>query len=108
MVAEELLGLKRAACYDLDAATYLATDLVQEQGMGRRVGLRHVDEDTIVSDWLRSLIDRDIRDAMNEAYRLARKSLARRKSAIRAVAQCLMEHQTINTKDLERLLGPKV
>jgi ATP-dependent Zn protease len=107
MIAEELSGYGRTTSNDLPEATVKAEEMVKEFGMGRRIRLRFIDGDTPMSPWLKSSIDRDIRDLMDQAYRQACRVIAKHLDQVKAVAELLLKRRRIDKKDLEKLLGPK-
>lgn len=108
MVAEELSGHGRTSSNDLPEATVKALEMVREFGMGRRVGLRYVHDQAVLSPWLKSSIDRDVREILGQAYRRARRVIAKHLDQVEAIAEVLLRNKAIDQKSLERILGPKV
>jgi ATP-dependent Zn protease len=109
MAAEKLLGYEQSvgAASDLASATRMVKKMVLELGMGKRTGVRVFDENEPVSGWLRSDIDRDIRDILEQARQLAKRRLIKHRVKLDAVIELLLERQTLGAKALEEVLGPK-
>lgn len=108
-VAEELAEYDPddGARSDLTMATAIAKTMVMQYGMGQRVGTRVIGFKEHVGDKLQGDIDQDIRDILDEADRLAQNVLGEHLGELHALAEVLLERETIGPKELENILGPK-
>ena len=109
MVAEELAGYDpdEGAGSDLTMATAIAKTMVMQYGMGQRVGRRVVGFKELVGGKLQDDIDQDTREILGEADRLAQKVVSEHLGELDAIAELLLERETIGAKELKEILGPK-
>jgi cell division protease FtsH len=109
IIAETLQGCKRTIGNndDLKSATNLAKELVKEEGMGQKVGLRYIRKRELMSEWLQSRMDRDVSRILKKAEKLARRVLTKYAGEVAALAEILLERETVGPKELEEILGPK-
>ncbi|HXI92342.1 MAG TPA: hypothetical protein VNO24_20225, partial [Blastocatellia bacterium] len=107
-VAEEVagLGISSAASHDIKNATAWARLMITELGMSERIGLVHVDVDTC-SNQMMIVIESEISVITNEARNTSKSSLEKHREALDGVAAALLNRQTLDTKALEELLGPR-
>jgi ATP-dependent metalloprotease len=112
-VAEELIFGKdyvtSGASSDLEQATSIARSMVLKYGMGARTGLTSHDSDTIktLSQSKRNEINDDIDALLNEAYARAQKMLTDKKGDLTLLADALLEHETLDLKEIGLVLSGK-
>jgi AFG3 family protein len=115
--AEELMfkRLSTGALSDLERVTKMAYSMVTVYGMNDKIG--HISfhdpgqpEYTFTkpySEHTAQTIDQEVRLMLDQAYQRAKKLLWRKKHALEAVAQELLQKEVIFKRDLERLIGPR-
>ena len=121
-IAEELIfGAEKVttgAANDIQQATGLARKMVTEWGMSDKLGpLRYdandeevflghsVTQHKNVSDATAGLIDQEIRAVIEEAESNARKILSEEMDKLHAVAEALLEYETLTGSEVEDLLN---
>jgi len=119
--AEELIfnEMTTGAASDIDKATSLAKDMVIEFGMSSlgpinfgssmdvtEWGGRYMNEAKI-SQEMQNKIDNEIKKIIDEAYRRAEDILKRNKKKLDIVAAELINRETIEEEDFEKLVGCK-
>jgi cell division protease FtsH len=118
-VAEELLcgSVTTGAANDLEKATALARAMVTQYGMSGELGLRTFEsaESEAVIGWptprptyaegtaLR--IDAEIKGILDRAHARAKAALRERWGTLARLAAALLEHETLERSDIERLLA---
>ncbi len=116
--AEELIfgEVSTGAANDLERVTELARRMVMVYGMSERLGPLNLGErDELIflgkelaerrnySEEVAREIDREVRRIVEEAYTRAKQALLRHKAALIAVAERLLEVETIDAAEFERL-----
>jgi cell division protease FtsH len=117
--AEELVfgEVTTGAANDLERATELARRMVCEFGMSERLGPvtlgrkagpiflgRDIVEDRNYSEAVASEIDREVRRLVEECYERAKQLLIQNRHALDAIAERLLEEETIDGEALNELL----
>ncbi|BBN17942.1 ATP-dependent metalloprotease [Marchantia polymorpha subsp. ruderalis] len=110
-VAEELIfgadQVTSGARSDLQQATALARHMVSECGMSDLIGPIFVDtESQRPSHDIQKSIDAEVVRLLKEAYERVRKLLKKRESDLHSLARALLEHETLNAKQITDILGP--
>ena len=120
-IAEELVfgeeNVTTGASDDIKQATGLARRMVTEWGMSDKLGpLRYSDNEEEVflghsvtqrknvSDATAKVIDEEIRGYIDRAEQDARRVLTEHRGDLDAIAEALLEYETLNAEDIERLL----
>lgn len=93
------------AADDLQKATSLAERLVAELGMGEAMGLVVVREDHEVSPHTRERIEDECRTLLDDEYSRALQLLRDRRDQLEAVAQALLEEETLDRERFLELIG---
>jgi len=110
-VAEEMIfgpdQVTSGARSDLQQATALARHMVTECGMSDAVGPIFIDTDNqkLSGDFQKS-IDAEVVRLLKEAYDRVTKLLKKHESDLHSLAQALLEHETLNAKEIKDLLNP--
>jgi len=119
--AEELCcgDLSTGAANDLERATETARQMVSRFGMsdrlgpvtfGRTSGMRFlqsgVGEERNFSEETARAIDAEVRQILEAQYARAKRILEERRGALEAIAQRLLEVETLDRPQLEELVGP--
>ncbi len=120
--AEELCcgDLSTGAANDLERATETARQMVSRFGMsenlgpvtfGRASGMRFLSggmgEERNFSEETARAIDGEVRRILEAEYARAKRILEDRRGALEAIAQRLLEVETLDRPQLEKLVGPK-
>ena len=115
-IAEEVNygTLGAGALSDLERATKTAYAMVAYYGMSKKIGpISYYDStgtrDTFTKPFSEETardIDDEVRRMLEEAYNRARANIEAKNDKLNAMADLLMEKETIYAEDLERLLGP--
>ena len=115
-IAEEVNygTLGAGALSDLERATKTAYAMVAYYGMSKKIGpISYYDStgmrDTFTKPFSEETardIDDEVRRMLEEAYKRARAIIEEKNDKINAMADMLLEKETIYAEDLERLLGP--
>lgn len=120
--AEELFfrdkDVTGGAGMDLQQATELAQKMVRQWGMGKRTGLRSFGRlqeqhflgemylgEKVSEETLRE-VDLEIKELINEAHARARKILEAHRDTLDNLARGLLEKETLEGEELERILAP--
>lgn len=118
-VAEDLVlkEISTGAQNDLERATEIARKMIMEYGMSDRLGPltlghkqdqvflgRDISRDRNYSEEIASAIDQEVRRIMDEAYDTARKLLSEHIEALHAIANKLMEKETIEAAEFAELM----
>ncbi|ELU13134.1 hypothetical protein CAPTEDRAFT_157429 [Capitella teleta] len=111
-VAEEIIFGKdkvtTGASSDFDAATNIATAMVKKYGMSEIVGVRVFSDrgpDTSVST--NEMVDAEIKLLLSESYERARSILLKHAKEHKNLAEALIEHETLDGKEVETILKGK-
>jgi cell division protease FtsH len=121
--AAELLvfgDVTSGAAQDLQQATQLARHMVCQWGMSEKIGPvvfrlgethpflgRELASPRDFSEDTARLIDQEVRIIVEEAQDRARKLLDAHRKGLDTIAQALVEHETLDREEVERLLGKR-
>ncbi|PKA55910.1 ATP-dependent zinc metalloprotease FTSH 11, chloroplastic/mitochondrial [Apostasia shenzhenica] len=107
-VAEELIfgdeHVTTGASNDLHTATELAQYMVSSCGMSDTIGPVHVKERP--GSEMQSRIDAEVVKLLREAYDRVKRLLKKHENALHALANALLEYETLNADDIKRVLNP--
>ena len=116
--AEELQlgGITTGAANDLERATGLARAMVTKYGMSDALGLRTFGSSSeLVPDWPQQQrdyaegtalkVDTQITSILDRAYERAKAVLREHRDVVARVATSLLEHETLDRADIDRLLA---
>jgi cell division protease FtsH len=118
--AEEIVfgEITTGASNDLEKVTETAKQMVMRYGMSERLGPRVFGHDRSMpflgrefsaepdySDEIAREIDDEIRRVVEEAHQTARGLLTERRDALDRISKVLLERETIEAKEFERLLA---
>lgn len=111
-VAEELIfgenEVTSGASSDLRKATSLAREMVTEYGMGNEVGLvthDYEDDGRSMSSETRLLIEKEVKQFLERAYNNAKTILTTHNKELHALANALLEHETLSGTQIKALLA---
>ena len=111
-VAEELIfgenKVTSGASSDLRQATSLAREMVTEYGMGNEVGLvthDYKDDGRSMSSETRLLIEKEVKQFLERAYNNAKTILTTHNKELHALANALLEHETLSGTQIKALLA---
>lgn len=116
--AEELIfrDVSTGASNDMEMATNIAREMVTAYGMSNlgpinlttRMGLGgYREEGSNVSEALQSKIDSEISKIIDTAYKQAKEILLKNKGKLDKVAKALLEKETLDTEEFEKIVGKK-
>jgi len=113
--------LTSGASNDLKRATKLARKLVTEYGMSDEVGpVSYANHDELIflgkefgdareySEQTASKIDQEVAKFLETAYQKASQVLDKNKDKLKAIADALLEKETLEKEDFEKIVGKKV
>ncbi|CAA0824669.1 ATP-dependent zinc metalloprotease FTSH 11-chloroplastic/mitochondrial [Striga hermonthica] len=107
-VAEELIfgqdHVTTGASSDLNTATELAQYMVSSCGMSDAIGPVHIKERP--SSEMQSRIDAEVVKLLREAYNRVKALLKKHERALHALANALLEYETLSAEEIKRLLIP--
>ncbi|KAL4564758.1 hypothetical protein LXL04_028829 [Taraxacum kok-saghyz] len=110
-VAEEIIfgenEVTSGASSDLEQATSLARAMVTKYGMSKEIGVVAHDYDDngkSMSTETRLLIEKEVRELLENAYNNAKNILTVYKEEHHAIAEALLEHETLSGKQLKEML----
>eukprot|EP00301_Raphidiophrys_heterophryoidea_P014388 c2245_g1_i1.p1 GENE.c2245_g1_i1~~c2245_g1_i1.p1 ORF type:complete len:150 (-),score=31.48 c2245_g1_i1:69-518(-) len=84
------------ASSDLEHATRIARNMVTHWAMGDRVGHMYLgDVDTPASPALQKIVDEEVENILKKAYTQAKSTILKHRTAHLAVANALLEHETL-------------
>ncbi|KAK7321591.1 hypothetical protein VNO77_32390 [Canavalia gladiata] len=111
-VAEELIfgenEVTSGASSDLMRATTLAREMVTRYGMGNEVGLAthdYNDDGRSMSSETRLLIEKEVKQFLERAYNNAKTILTTHSKELHALANALLEHETLTGSQIKTLLA---
>jgi len=118
--AEEMIfkDVSTGASNDMEVATNIAREMVTSYGMSTSIGPINItprggnfgmyrEEGTNVSEALQSKIDTEISKIIDEAYKQAKDILAKNKTKLDKVAKALLDKETLDTEEFEKIVGKK-
>ncbi|KAI9097538.1 hypothetical protein K1719_025309 [Acacia pycnantha] len=107
-VAEELIfgqdHITTGASSDLHTATELAQYMVSNCGMSDAIGPVHIKERP--SSEMQSRIDAEVVKLLREAYDRVKALLKKHEKALHALANALLEYETLGAEEIRRVLLP--
>ncbi|XP_063944919.1 ATP-dependent zinc metalloprotease FTSH 11, chloroplastic/mitochondrial isoform X2 [Daucus carota subsp. sativus] len=107
-VAEELIfgqdHVTTGASSDLETATKLAQYMVSTCGMSDAIGPVHIIERP--GSEMQSRVDAEVIKLLREAYDRVKTLLKKHEKALHALANALLEYETLNAEDIKRILIP--
>ncbi|CAJ1972888.1 unnamed protein product [Sphenostylis stenocarpa] len=110
-VAEELIfgenEVSSGASSDISQATKLARQMVTKYGMGNEVGLvshDYKDDGRSMSSETRLLIEKEVKQYLDRAYINAKAILTTHNKELNALANALLEHETLTGTQIKTLL----
>ncbi|XP_028790800.1 ATP-dependent zinc metalloprotease FTSH 11, chloroplastic/mitochondrial-like [Neltuma alba] len=107
-VAEELIfgqdHITTGASSDLHTATELAQYMVSNCGMSDAIGPVHIKERP--SSEMQSRIDAEVVKLLREAYDRVKALLKKHEKALHALANALLEYETLSAEEIRRILLP--
>jgi spastic paraplegia protein 7 len=110
-VAESLTfnRITTGAQNDLEKVTKMANAQIQQFGFNDAVGLVSFEQDGGLRPYskrLHSIMDREANLLITKAYTSTEQLLKENKENLRVMAEALLERETLNYDDVEKLLGP--
>jgi cell division protease FtsH len=121
-IAEEVFigEMTTGASNDFERATHIARDMVTRYGMTDALGTmvyadnegevflgRSVTKTTNMSEQTMQSVDREIRKILDEQYAIARKLIEENKDKMHAMANALLEYETIDTAQIDDIMNDK-
>ncbi|MEO8806979.1 MAG: cell division protein FtsH, partial [Burkholderiaceae bacterium] len=121
-IAEEVFigEMTTGASNDFERATHIARDMVTRYGMTDALGTmvyadnegevflgRSVTKTTNMSEQTMQSVDREIRKILDEQYAVARKLIEDNKDKMHAMANALLEYETIDTEQIDDIMNDK-
>ncbi|KAK8930777.1 hypothetical protein KSP39_PZI016147 [Platanthera zijinensis] len=107
-VAEELIfgeeHVTTGASNDLHTATELAQYMVSSCGMSNAIGPVNLKERP--GSEMQSRIDAEVVKLLRDAYDRVKRLLKKHESALHALANALLEYETLNAEEIRRILNP--
>ena len=122
-VAEEIVfdDITSGAANDIEQVTRLARNMVTRLGMSSEMGPRvygqkeemiflgrEISEQRDYSEAVAEQIDSEVRKIVDDSYKLARKLLTKYRKQLDAVAQKLLEVETLTREDFEAVFPPPI
>lgn len=117
--AEEMIfkDVSTGAANDMEVATGIARDMVTEYGMSdlgpinvkphSMFGMYRGEDGNTISESMQAKIDTEIKKIIDNGYALAQKLLRANKAKLDKVAAELLEKETLDTDEFEKITGPK-
>ena len=121
-VAEAMVldDISTGASSDLKRATSIARSMVTKYGMSEKLGTvvfdsgsdeifigRSMAQAKTYSEEVAAQIDAEVKDIIGQAYRRCETILTNRRAELEAVAQYLLEHETMDAAEFEKVFAPK-
>ena len=109
-VAEEIIFGKEkvtgGASSDLAQATSIATSYVKVLGMSEKYGLRvtHGEEEQMMSESTKNLMDAEINRLLNESYKNATGILKAHRRELDLLADALLKYETLDSDDIKAII----
>lgn len=117
--AEEMIfkDVSTGAANDMEVATNIARDMVTEYGMSdlgpinikphSMFGMYRGEDGNTISESMQAKIDTEIKKIIDNGYVLAQKLLRANRVKLDKVAAELLEKETLDTDEFEKIVGPK-
>ncbi len=117
--AEDIIfkDVSTGASNDIEVATNIAREMVTTYGMSdlgpinikpqSMFGYRGMEEGGPISEAMQAKIDVEVKKIMDEGYRQAKQILGKNKVKFDKVAKELLEKETLDTVDFEKIVGKK-
>lgn len=117
--AEEIIfdDVSTGATNDLQVASSIAREMVTQYGMSElgninikptsMFGTWRGEEGEPISESLQARVDNEVKRIIDKSYKLAKESLIKNKSKLDKVAKELLEKETLDTLEFEKIVGPK-
>ncbi|KAL6615049.1 hypothetical protein ACP70R_037319 [Stipagrostis hirtigluma subsp. patula] len=112
-VAEELIfgdsEVTSGASSDFQQATAMARAMVTKYGMSKQVGLvsyNYEDDGKSMSSETRLLIEQEVKNFLEKAYNNAKTILTKHNKELHALANALLEHETLTGAQIKNYIGP--
>ena len=120
-VAEELVfdDITSGASSDIERVTQMARMMVTRMGMSSEMGLmtygqkeemiflgREISEQRDYSEAIAQKIDAEVRKLVDDAYKVTKKLLTKYRKELDAVAQKLLEVESLSREDFEGIFPP--
>jgi cell division protease FtsH len=120
-VAEELVfdDITSGASNDIERVTQMARMMVTRFGMSSEMGLmtygqkeemiflgREISEQRDYSEAVAQMIDAEVRKLVDESYKMTKKLLTKYRAELDAVAQKLLEVETLTREEFEGIFPP--
>ena len=121
-VAEQLVlgDISTGAGSDIQRATAIARNMVTKYGMSDKLGSvvfdsgsdeifigRSMAQAKTYSEEVAALIDAEVKDLIDEAYRRCESILTQRRKELDTVAGYLLEHETMDAQEFEKVFSPE-
>ncbi|MCF7957074.1 MAG: ATP-dependent zinc metalloprotease FtsH [Phycisphaerae bacterium] len=117
-VAEEIFcgDISSGAEGDIQQATSIARKMIMDWGMSQKLGFVHYGNDQAsemmslgkaYSDQSALIIDSEVKEIMNEAYRDVKKILMENKAPIESLWQALIKYETIDGEEVKQVISGK-
>ncbi|MEO8057140.1 MAG: ATP-dependent zinc metalloprotease FtsH [Burkholderiales bacterium] len=121
-IAEEVFigEMTTGASNDFERATHIARDMVTRYGMTDALGTmvyadnegevflgRSVTKTTNMSEQTMQSVDREIRKILDEQYAVARKLIEDNKDKMHAMANALLEYETIDAEQIDDIMNDR-
>ncbi len=119
--AEVFDDITSGASNDIEQVTRMARTMVTRLGMSENLGTmvygqkeeliflgREISEQRDYSEAIAEQIDHEVRTIVDEAYRVARDTIRQYREKLDAVAQALLEKETITREEFEAIFPPPV
>ncbi|KAF7029621.1 hypothetical protein CFC21_041320 [Triticum aestivum] len=111
-VAEELIfgdsEVTSGASSDFEQATLMARAMVTQYGMSKQVGLvsyNYEEDGKTMSSETRLLIEEEVKNFLEKAYNNAKAILTKHNKELHALANALLEHETMSGTQIKNLLA---
>ncbi len=117
--AEEMVfkDVSTGASNDLEVATHIAREMVTQYGMSAlgpiniqprsMFGIYQGEEGSAISENLQARIDSEISKIIDQAYKEAKEILLKNKLKLDKVAIALLDKETLDTEEFEKIVGKK-
>lgn len=118
--AEEMIfkDISTGAASDISIATQIARQMVMEYGMSSlgpmtlqpksMFGIwRGMDDSGDMSPNLHNAVDKEVKKIMDQSFKLAQKILKEHKASLDKVAKALLEKETLESDEFEKIVGKK-